>query len=370
MHLALRTDEGYVAMAPPNDSLPTQEFERYERDFRLQAQRLRRSSLVIDSCLRYARPLVERGVPVIYSGQDFALRVGYVADFLYAASAVPNHFYRTFSVKKAAGGSRQISEPLPSLKEVQKWILINILEQTDVSRFAKAFVRRSSIRENARFHRGQPLVLSLDIQDFFPGVRSKKVFQIFREIGYSTPVSGLLTGLCTLNGCLPQGAPTSPALSNLALRRFDRRLSSYCIKSGLRYTRYADDITVSGELRANQVISLVKAALADEGLVLNGDKTRLMGRHQQQEVTGVVVNDRVRSAREFRREIRQAVHYIKKFGVDGHLAKIAERRSSYLDHLIGQVSHTLFLEPTDSEMKAALAFLRSEKNRNRVAGSR
>lgn len=305
------------------------------------------------TCLRYAKRLHVQGLPPIYDVRHLSLLVGYDEDFLLGCAYASERFYRRFSVPKRSGGERIIDEPLPSLKEIQRWLLDAVIGRVPVSRYAKGFVRGRSTRENARFHRAQPLVLSLDIRNFFPSIERPRIYGIFRSLGYSQPVSQILARLCTLNDALPQGAPTSPALSNLFVRHIDNRLGGFARSQNLRYTRYADDLTFSGSLRPGQVIRFVRTVLATQGLSLNEDKTRVMQPHQRQEVTGIIVNKHLDLPREIRRELRKTIHYINRFGVGSHLQHIGEQRANFLLHLHGLLSFALHLNPTRGELKAS-----------------
>jgi RNA-directed DNA polymerase len=331
----------------------------YESRFRRAAKREGLSGAYVEQCLSYAKPLHEKKLPIIYDQQHLAVLVGYSVDFLLGASNGTERFYRSFSVRKTSGGLRLISEPLPSLKGIQRWILDNILYRSPPSPFAKAFVPRSSIRHNARFHRAQQNVLSLDVKEFFPSIKSPRVYGLFKRMGYCGEVAAMLARLCTLEDSLPQGAPTSPALSNLIIVRLDRRLGGYAKKYGLRYTRYADDITFSAnDLNAGEAIRFVKTVLRDEGMVLNENKTRLMRPHQRQEVTGIVVNTKkMQAPRETRRSLRQTIYYIEKYGIDSHMQFLRKDRANYEKHVLGIANFVLFINPKDRDARRAVELL-------------
>jgi len=333
-------------------------WEAYKRQFARSARAHGRDGQYIRWCLRYARPIFQQGLPVIYDQKHLALLVGYEVDYLLRVSNQATPFYRRFRIEKRSGGYREIREPLPSLKEIQRWLLDNILYGCSISRFAKGFVPGLSIRDNARFHRDQDMILSLDITDFFGSIRFPRIYSIFRRLGYTKSVTTLLANLCVLDGSLPQGAPTSPALSNLVARRLDNRLSGFALKYDLRYTRYADDITFSGNFHPGQIIKFTKRVLQEEGLTLNADKTRLMEKHQRQEVTGVVVNKKAQAPRNVRRSLRQAVYYIEKYGLGSHLEYHDEMRANYVKHLMGIANFVLFLNKEDRDATHALQVLR------------
>lgn len=333
------------------------EWARYAARFRREAKKAGYDSEYIKRCLNYAKALHDKQLPVIYDQQHLSLLVGYSEDYLRRASNDARNFYRKFKIPKRSGEFREISEPLPSLKEIQRWILDNILYCGNVSKFAKGFIKGRSIRDNARFHRKQKMILSLDIENFFTSIPAGKVFNYLRNLGYCKSVSTMLTNLCTLGGALPQGAPTSPAFSNLLSLRIDRRLSSYALKQKIRYTRYADDLAFSGEFDVSSLIKLVEQVLHDDGLKLNATKTRLMLPHTRQEVTGIVVNERMQAPRQVRRNLRQAIYFIEKYGLDSHMEATSKFRANYVNHLRGIANFVLFINPEDKDAKHALKIL-------------
>jgi RNA-directed DNA polymerase len=321
----------------------------YKIKFTKQARRSGYSENEICDFLEYAENLLSKGLPIIFDHNHFAGLVGYHPQYLYGASNSPKKYYRVFHIDKKNGEKRRISEPLPSLKEIQQWIMKAILYKCNFSDYAKAFIRKSSIRKNAKFHKKQNKVLSIDIRNFFESISSYKVYVFFNRLGYSTQVSGLITNLCCLDDSLPQGAPTSPALSNLIFLRADARIAGFTRKYGIRYTRYADDLSFSGEFNVGMVIKFVESVLEDEGLKINSKKTRLMHRHQRQEVTGVIVNNKMQAPREIRRKLRQEVYYIEKYGLPSHLDKTKNYRANYIKHLLGIANYITFINPKDTE---------------------
>ena len=334
-------------------------WHEYETRFRAEAKRTHYPKESLEACLSYGKPLYTRGFPVIYNLDHLSGLVAYDTDYILGCSYAPERFYRQFIVRKRSGGEREINEPLPSLKEIQRWILDRILYAERVSKYAKGFVPKRSIKENARFHRKQSLLLSLDIKDFFPSIKRPRIYGIFRGFGYSQEVANILARLCTRDESLPQGAPTSPALSNIFAKRLDRKLGGLARKIQARYTRYADDLTFSGSFSPGKVIKVVREVLDEEKLILNESKTRLMEAHQRQEVTGIVVNQRLRAAREVRRNLRQAIYYIEKYGLGSHLEQIREVRGRYIYHLLGIATFILYVDPDDPDALHATDVLRN-----------
>jgi retron-type reverse transcriptase len=244
-----------------------------------------------------------------------------------------------FQVPKKSGGVRLISAPMPRLKAVQHWILRHILEKVALHECAHGFRAGRSIVTNARPHVGAETVVNLDLQDFFPTITYRRVKGLYRSFGYSEAAATILGLLCTepateeveLDGRkyfvatgarhLPQGAPTSPAVTNALCRRLDRRLLKLAGELGFTYTRYADDLTfsASGEnLRhLSGVLAGVKSIVEHEGFAVHPEKTRVLRRSRQQEVTGIVVNSRANVSRQELRRFRATLYQIEKDGPAG-----------------------------------------------------
>ena len=218
-----------------------------------------------------------------------------------------------------------IERPKQRLKEIQRWILRELLFWIPVHDAAHGFVRGRSAHTHAAPHVGRHVVVRLDLEDFFAAVTAGRVYGIFRTAGYPEAVAHTLTGLCTnvvpdsesvaghfrlarrlATPHLPQGAPTSPALANLAAFRLDSRLSALAAHLGATYTRYADDLVLSADHHLR--LPDLAAIAADEGFRLNARKTRIMGRGGRQTVTGIVVNQRPNVARADYDELKAILH--------------------------------------------------------------
>src|SRR5262249_7405194 len=223
---------------------------------------------------------------------------------------------------------------LPKLKAAQHWILHNIAEKLPVHGAAHGFLSGRSTLTNAAVHGGARLIVKMDVRDFFPTVTWRRVKGIFRKAGYREQVATLLALLCTeaprevveQDGqtyyvslgprCLPQGAPTSPALTNTLCLRLDRRLSGLAKRLGYRYTRYADDLTFSlpadhkGKPGLGTLMGWARRIVEAEGFRLHPDKTRVHRSGGRQQVTGLVVNGDAapRVPRAVRRQLRAAAH--------------------------------------------------------------
>lgn len=246
-----------------------------------------------------------------------------------------NHYQR-FTIPKKSGGQRLISAPMPRLKRAQYWVLDNILAHVPLHDAAHGFVPQRSILTNARNHVGRDVVINLDLKDFFPTLTYARVKGLFEALGYAEAVAIPLALLCTepvidevsLDGerhfiadgprVLPQGAPTSPAITNLICRKLDRRLSGLARNLGFVYSRYADDLTFSASGAAVRKIgTLLKAVhgiVEAEGFTVHPDKTRVMRKSTRQEVTGLTVNEAVAVPRDLLRRYRAVLQQVERHG--------------------------------------------------------
>lgn len=325
-------------------------FEQFQKNVYDVGLKEHHSREQIQVLLAYARPLIDKKLPVIVSPEHFSELVGYLPEYVYAMSRDASFFYRSFQIPKKSGGTRKIDEPLPDLKSIQSWILSNILSSCSVSKYAKAYIKGKNVKDNARFHRGKKYVINLDITDFFPSIHIWQINQIFTQLGYASDVSLFFAHLCTLNNCLPQGAPTSPYLSNLFFRDLDEQIALYSKNNGWRYTRYADDMSFSGSGDIRELIKTISTFVYNYGLLLNSKKTRVLGRGARQQITGIVVNEKMQVNRNIRRDIRQKMFYITKFGLESHISHEQIRTTYYIESLLGKIQYCLFINPQDSEM--------------------
>ena len=298
---------------------------------------------------KYADRLASQGLPVIFSPDHLSYITNVKLDVLYGMSNSIESFYRSFTIPKKSGGHRKINAPLPSLSYVQRWILDNILDGVPLHASAKAYRKDHSIMDNAKFHRGQKVVLKIDVTNFFGSIEEHSVFQLFNSLGYSKRLSRLLSVNCCFDGVLPQGAPTSGAISNIFMRPFDEKIFAHCKANSIRYTRYADDLTFSGvDFDPEAHIKLVDKAFSTLSLRLNKKKTRVLYPHVRQEVTGLVVNRNVAVPREYRRNLRQECHYIEKYGIHGHAREVnAPKPRMLLEKVIGKLSYVCSVHKKD-----------------------
>lgn len=291
--------------------------------------------------------------------------------------AMRNYRYRW--IAKRSGGVRLIEAPKAILAHVQRTLLRTVVGRVPAHSAAHGFVPGRSVVSAARLHVGTDVVVRLDLEAFFATVPVGRVFETLRSVGYHRQVAHRLTGLMTntvppsvlslaptppthrvarLLGHvhLPQGAPTSPAVANLAAYGLDRRMTALAEQFDATYTRYADDMTLSGgaELRRGlgRCLALARTIVVDEGFRLNDRKTMVMSRSQSQRVLGVVVNDRLNPSRRDLDRLRAELHEARTKG-----PLVANRRgvADYPSHLRGRIEWVDQLNP-DRAAKLRAAF--------------
>lgn len=241
---------------------------------------------------------------------EIALALGVSSRLLTALMHKPESHYRTFEIPKANGKPRVIRAPRTMMKMVQYFLLDYFLKNLRVHESATAYEPGCSIRANALIHVGKKYVANIDVSNFFPSLSASIIHSRLCALGIKAVTAYTISRLCTYEGGLPQGAPTSAALSNIVLFEFDEALSRYCESKGLDYTRYADDISISGhdEQLIRDTIVFAEHQLHSYDLALNNDKTRIFKSSTRQIVTGVVVNEWPQPSRHERRKLRAALH--------------------------------------------------------------
>ena len=304
----------------------------------------------------------------------------WLADTRRAERRVPDEQlrnYRYAAVARRRGPPRVIERPKPRLKAVQRRVLREILDWIPAHDAAHGFTRGRSALTHARMHTGRHAVLGLDLEDFFCSVPAARVFGTFRAAGYPEQVAYLLTGLTTnsvpvdvwhavgrpagpelidahhrlgrrlAEPHLPQGAPTSPALANLACRRLDARLGGLAAAIGATYSRYADDLTFSGGARlvrqAAELRATVTAIAREEGFAVNRRKSTLVTRAGRQRVCGIVVNEHTNVSRAeydvLKATLRNAVR-------QGGESQNRTGMPRFREHLLGRIAWVEQLDAT------------------------
>lgn len=175
--------------------------------------------------------------------------------------------YKIYKIKKRNGKYRTIYEPNSILKQIQKQILINILNNKSISKYAQAYHKGIQLKDNAIFHINKEIILKLDIENFFENISFLDIYNSCFPIEYFPKSVGMiLTYLCTYNNHLTQGSPTSPYISNLVMKEFDEELGNWCNLRNISYTRYSDDMTFSGQFNPSELIVKVRKMLYKLGL--------------------------------------------------------------------------------------------------------
>ena len=299
----------------------------------------------------------------VHPALPFLYDASQLADFLSVSCGALNHLvnhiqdaYHPVMIPKHSGGFRHLHIPNARLLACQKQINRNFLSHFPVSTFATAYRKGGSALRNAEPHVGRKYLLKLDITDFFGSISFEQVLcSAFNTCYVSKQVGYLLTSLCCKNDVLPQGSPTSPALSNIVMRRFDDQIGLWCSQRQITYTRYCDDMTFSSDRPLYGAYQKVKKMLFEMGFELNESKTHFISNADRQTVTGLVVNEKLSIPGSYKRNLRQEIYYTLKFGIEDSIVHGNRlnflgdgqpiRCPTYMTHLIGSVQYVLQIEP-------------------------
>jgi retron-type reverse transcriptase len=293
-------------------------------------------------------------LPTLASATDIARAIGITEQELgrlayHRQSATVDHYHR-FTIPKRRGGERVISSPKKRLRAAQSWILQSILTPVEIHSAATAFRPGLSIVDNSARHAGKAIVLRIDLKDFFPSIGFGRVKNMFNALGYNEGVATILALLSTeaprvaatldrerrfiaIGGrCLPQGACTSPAITNILCRRMDARLTGAAQRHGFTYSRYADDLIFSSDNKdapVGALLGLVKRIIKAERFTINVDKTLVMRPQHRQAVTGLVVNGTPCISRQDIRRFRAFLHQYEKLGREEMTKRLGQDSLAY-----------------------------------------
>ena len=268
----------------------------------------------------------------------------------------PNHAfhrYHQFKIKKKSGGFRQITAPRNKSFMMMLQAVNEILKAMYTpSDYAMGFTEGRSVVTNANIHKGQNYVFNIDLKDFFPSIEQPRIWKRLQLKPFNFPVqiANLLAGLCSMREIreegegakkayyiLPQGAPTSPIITNMICDNLDRRLAGLAKRFGLRYSRYADDITFSSMHYVYQETGIFRKELeriiTDQGFKINTNKTRLQKRGSRQEVTGIIVSNKLNVTQKYVREIRDILYIWDRYGYGAAYAKFLPKYISEKGHI-------------------------------------
>lgn len=347
------------------------------KTFRELALELGRDEELIKRLEEYSLALQKKQLPVIFSPHHLAFLMDKEYEVFELIFINRESYYEEFEMKKKSGGTRHIMAPKGELKLIQQWIKNFILDKLDFPDYITAYQSNKSIFHNARPHIGKELVMKFDLKNYFDTITENKVYGIFMFLGYAKSVSYYLAKLCcaipsekhksiSLNQCdledykpqstsvLPQGACTSPGISNLVAFMMDFRLQEYAAKNNFSYTRYADDLTFSGEIKNKLKKTTIKKIVVEEGFVLNEKKISYRHKTNRQIVTGLNVNTKVSIPKKKRRQIFSHLYNCIQFGPYNHLERIKmKHKMNYRDWLLGHILYIYSIQPeVGKKMKA------------------
>ncbi|MDR6406120.1 MULTISPECIES: reverse transcriptase domain-containing protein [Chryseobacterium] len=326
----------------------------------------------LDVTIQYANNLLAKKLPVIFSLKHFSILINMEFEELVRIIDTRNYLYKFYQIKKKNNkGFRQIVVPYSNIRYVQNYIKTEILDKVPVSEYATGFVKGKSIYNNAKVHVNQQEIMNVDLFKFFDSITEKRVYAVFRSLGYAKNLAWdfaklttvklpeaylntfkydelkLYSEIVNINECvLPQGAPTSPILSNLVTRRLDKRLSSLATKLGVNYSRYADDITFSGNYDQVPNFNLISKIIDDEGFRINWRKAKISKKGRLQLVTGLTVSNDIHIHRKFKKEVKKHIYGCLNFGVENHLNHIEKNDLGfYKEWLLGKIYFIYSIEP-------------------------
>lgn len=302
----------------------------------------------------YIKNCYAKNIPIIFNLNHFQKILGIKKEIILSI-LFSDKYYREFTIPKRNGKLRKIDSPYPVLLMIQRWILDNILSTIALNNAATGFIKNKSIKDNAFVHVGKKCLLKMDIKDFFPSISLNRIICIFKNLGYPHKISYFLAKLCCKDNHLPQGAPTSPYISNIIAKRLDIRLKALSKKCNLAYTRYADDIAFSGDYISSKHIKHVYTIITSEGFIPNIEKTRLVIGNGKKIITGLSIsNDKLTIPRKKKRELRKNAFYILLNGLEKYSQITKKYDPIFLERLIGKYTFWKFIEPDNEYVKNTL----------------
>jgi retron-type reverse transcriptase len=268
-----------------------------------------------------------------------------------------SRMYRQFEIAKGKNKTRIISAPDERLKYLQREIVPLLGSLYRVRNPVHGFVVGKSVKTNARAHLRQRFVLNIDLKDFFPSITERRVAGVIASLGIDSRVADIIARLCCYGGHLPQGAPTSPVISNMICFRLDKQLLAFAKMARCIYTRYADDLTFSsyqpmaslfeggvpssGHFAPDLLAPTLRNIFTANGFMINPDKAHYADRHSRRMVTGLKINQLLNVDRRYVRNIRAALYSVEKLGREAAQAKFESNHSGKSDlgrHLAGKIS--------------------------------
>ncbi len=265
-----------------------------------------------EECEDEIRQLVSSGLAPAVSTITVSTLFGVSAEFIGAMTRAPQRYYRRFTIRKGKK-IRQIEAPKVALKLIQRWLGAHLAHATTLPDCVFGFVPgKQGVIEAAEMHCGSRWIYSLDLRNFFPNIATSRVIAALVARGYSLRASNLIARLCTLEGRLPQGSPASPVLSNLVFLETDQALQHIANTTGVRYSRYADDLVFSGQGDVPvELVAQVKAVLSADRWEIAPEKEHLAELPARLKVHGLLVHGpRPRLTKGYRNKIRAYRHLL------------------------------------------------------------
>ena len=341
------------------------------------------STKYLETIKKHVTPLVNNQLPVLLTMGHLAHTIDIPYQYIMRVCNRKYDPYRVFSIQKRSGGKRYICVPDEYLSIAQKWIHHNILCSTYalgcLSANVTAFKPNGSHIKNAKMHLGSDWIIKLDISNFFEAISERQIYHVFRRLGYRELVAFNLARICTrvldrkkdirknkkrwkshsgkwkyinsrVLGHLPQGAPTSPMLANLVCVELDKEIQKIAMNKDLVYTRYADDIALSGSKKNKDeskiILSEISRILGKYGFNVNHLKTKIISGGARKIITGLLVDGNcVRIPKSYKDEVKKELYYIHKFGLEDHCKKIDKKNHiAYLMRLKGKILYICKVE--------------------------
>jgi RNA-directed DNA polymerase len=339
-------------------------------DYRDLAEELGHSEEFIDLTTKYAARLRGHNLPVIFSTYHLCELAPFSFPMLIHILKERENHYKFYTIKKRNGGHRAILSPFQNFKRLQRVILHSILVNVPTHKNAFGFISQKNITQNAAIHVGADYILTVDLLKFFDCITEKRVAGLFKSLGYAPNLAVDLAKICTVklpeayvaefeadefaeyreivsaaDAVTPQGAPTSPAISNLVTGRLDKRLTKLAESLGCKYSRYADDLTFSGKYENLPHYTTLNLIVRSEGFRINKKKVKLTRKGIRQTVTGLVIDQEVFVNRKFKDEVEAHLYGCKTFGVIRHIEHRDIKHEFFKEWLLGKIMFINSVEP-------------------------
>lgn len=337
----------------------------------------------ISKIQKYIFEIDKNNVPVVFDYKHFSLLTNTSTTYLSSVVLRTHDLYRFFYITKRNGGKRRISVPENGLLSLQDWLLHNILEHVPCSQYCHAYIKGSSIKNNAELHAGKKFIIKLDLENFFESISERQVYKVFRKLGYLPNISFLFTRICTYPlalhkkynskrwssdkkykykdkifnlhgtnkvGSLLQGSKTSPYLSNLCLVELDELIGTYCSSKNFTYTRYSDDVFISSNFSSHEecieIMNYIVHVFQKHGFRINKKKSRILLPGNKKIVTGIIVNDsKLHVPKKIIHKIENYIYFAKKYGIADECKYLGFRSiSGFKHHLYGTINYIYTIE--------------------------